>query len=223
MIGKTNSSFNEEYNYITITVPDEFQIVEYIESDGSSYIDTELMAHSNMSCEMTFSFNELPKDGCLVGCRYDRSTNSRLYFYHYFNGNKLGYGNYFGDGNITINTVYTAKVKLQIGEQSLILNENKIFEENINTYINPHSTFYIFGMNIGNIEDTLNVKAKMFSCKIWDDNIITRYFLPVYNKITEEIGLFDLVNQKFHKNMGKGYFLKGNDSSLPLIDITCNF
>lgn len=223
MVGKTNSYYNKEYYNITTTIPDDFQVVEYIESDGLSYIDTELLAHSNMKCEVVFSFNELPNDGCLIGCRYNRVSNSRLYFYHYFQGNKLGYGNYFGNGNISVDTIYTIKSKLEQNEQFLIINNEKTIENNIIDYINTHNTFHIFGMNIGDEGNQLTVKAKIYSCKIWNENIIAKYFIPVYNKKTNEIGLYDIVAQKFHINMGSGTFNKGNDTFLSTINIDCDF
>lgn len=223
MLGKTNAVNIKKYNYIQITIPEEYQTVEYIESNGDTYIDTELYGHSNMSCEIEASFNSLPNDGCLIGCRNSRNTDTRLYFFHYFNGVKLGYENYFGSGDLLVNTKYNLKSKLYTNDQQLLINDENVISNNNNNYLNTHTSLHIFGMNVKD-ENTnaLKVNAKVYFCKIWENGLIVRYFLPVYNKITNEIGLFDIVNQKFHKNVN-GTLNKGNDIEMSPINIDCTF
>ena len=52
---------------------------------------------------------------------------------------------------------------------------------------------------------------RIYYCKIWDNNILFRNFIPCYRKSDNVAGLYDLVNGVFYTNAGTGTFIKGND------------
>ena len=217
MIGKTNAKNYYIYKLIE-EVPKEFQVVEYLESDGLSYIDTEVLSHSNMCAELQFEFTEIPNDGGIIGTKYSGKNRERLYFYHYFQGPKLGYGNYFGsEFNTQIGETYHVKTRLDVGNQYMYINENLIYQGQNTTYINTRLNFYIFNLNTAGKEDgKYFTKAKLYFCKIWDNDDLIRYFIPVY-RIEDNIpGLYDIINQKFYINQGTGNFLLGENSEFNL-------
>lgn len=221
MKGKTNAI---KFEAIVLNgVPPEYTTLEYIQSDGMSYIDTELKSHSNMSCELQFMFEVVPTDGCIIGARHTSQQQgdgkSRLYFYHYFQGHKLGYGMYLGKGQAEPYKIYNIKTRLDVGHQYMYINGTLAFEGFDTYYINNDETFYIFALNDGNsptISDDIVIsktttfysKARLYFCKIWDGETLVRAFVPVINS-DNEIGLFDIVNQTFYKNSGSGQFLAG--------------
>lgn len=51
--------------------------------------------------------------------------------------------------------------------------------------------------------------GKLYYCKVTKNNEVIREFIPCYRKVDEEIGLYDLINNKFYSNDGTGYFEKG--------------
>lgn len=55
--------------------------------------------------------------------------------------------------------------------------------------------------------------GKIYSTKVYDDNILIRDLVPCYRKSDNVIGMFDLVNNVFYTNAGSGTFLKGNNTS----------
>ena len=55
--------------------------------------------------------------------------------------------------------------------------------------------------------------GKIYSTKVYDDNILIRDLVPCYRKSDNVIGMFDLVNSVFYANAGSGTFLKGNNAS----------
>ena len=55
--------------------------------------------------------------------------------------------------------------------------------------------------------------GKIYSTKVYDDNILIRDLVPCYRKSDNVIGMFDLVNNVFYTNAGSGTFLKGNNAS----------
>lgn len=200
----TNVTINHSLTYL-LPLPNDYEKLEYIESDGSSYIDTGVIATSNMSCDLKFEFVEIPSDGCLIGTK--RDGGNRLYFYHYFQGHRLGYGNYLGSGTANINTQYRVQTILNQNHQELKINDSIIYTGNNSTYINNKLNYYLFDLNSNKTDvDKYKIKAKLYYCKIWRDDNLIRNFVPVKNIKTLEIGLFDLVEQKFYNNLGTGTF-----------------
>ena len=53
--------------------------------------------------------------------------------------------------------------------------------------------------------------GKIYSTKVYDDNILIRDLVPCYRKSDNVIGMLDLVNNVFYTNAGSGKFLKGNN------------
>ena len=53
--------------------------------------------------------------------------------------------------------------------------------------------------------------GKIYSVKVYDDNILIRDLVPCYRKFDNVIGMLDLVNNVFYANAGSGKFLKGNN------------
>lgn len=222
MKGKTNSIIQNEYDLI-MGLPNTYQPIEYIESDGQSYIDTLVRSHSNMSCELQFMFVEVPKDGCLIGARHNGKEDvgkNRLYFYHYFQGHKLGYGMYLGKGTAKPNQIYNIKTRLDVGHQYMHINGALAFEGFDDYYIDNGETYYIFALNDGNSavatdERVLTraiqyyTKAKLYYCKIWEDTNLIRYFVPVYRIEDNVIGLYDLIGRQFYTNSGNGNLISG--------------
>lgn len=224
MLGKTNATI---FNYSTFeSVPTEYQILEYIKSDGLSYIDTLLKSHSNMSCELQFMFEVVPTDGCIIGARHTSQQSgegkSRLYFYHYYNGHKLGYGMYLGKGQAEAGKVYNIKTRLDVGHQYMYINGTMAFEGFDDYYINNEETFYIFALNDGNAPSTTDLqsitrditfysKARLYYCKIWDGENLVRAFIPVIDP-DGNVGVFDIIEQRFYNNSGSGKFEAGPNS-----------
>lgn len=61
--------------------------------------------------------------------------------------------------------------------------------------------------NAGNIER--NSKCRIFRAKIWDNGTLIRDFVPAMENATEEIGMYDIVNSVFYRNVGTGVFIGG--------------
>lgn len=202
MKGKTNSKTFENYKLIQ-NIPKNYTRLEFIQSDGNQYIDTNLIAHSNMCCELDFEFVELPSDGCILGAR---EGGNRIYFYHYYQKHLLGYGGYFGGGEVEIGTRYNVKTFLNVGEQKLIVNDELLYEGSNNNYINLHKNLFLFDLNYGSISNKYKTKIKLYECKIYEENILVRYFIPVKTE-NNELGLYDLIEGVFYKNLGDSDFI----------------
>ena len=56
-----------------------------------------------------------------------------------------------------------------------------------------------------------HASAKLYSCKIWDNDVLIRDFVPCYRKSDNVIWLYDMVNDVFYTNAGTGSFTKWVD------------
>ena len=56
-----------------------------------------------------------------------------------------------------------------------------------------------------------HASAKLYACKIWDNNVLVRDFTPCYRKSDNEIWLWDKVNNEFYPNAGTWTFTKWPD------------
>ena len=48
---------------------------------------------------------------------------------------------------------------------------------------------------------------KLYYMEIYDNGTLVRYFVPCVRESDGEIGLYDIVNQKFYANEGEGSFI----------------
>lgn len=210
MTGKTNAINYKQYQLIK-KVPDEYQVIEYLQSDGQSYINTLVPSHSNMSAELLFEFTEKSKDCSMIGTKYSKGSRDRLYFYHCYEGHKLGYVDYVGSGSIVVGEKYLVKTTLNVGNQSMYINDQLIYQGYNNKYINTRLNFYVFNLNSDGVEDEKYMsKAKLYYLKIWDGVNLVRDYVPVIRLEDEELGLYDMINQQFYTNQGSGSFIKTN-------------
>lgn len=177
-------------------LPAEYQEVEYIESTGTQWIETNLDFGIKLIIDIQFT-----------------QTNRGLMGY---NGDG---GNYWGTNNTS---------RAEIGSTYLVCNTNdrNVFEINF-PLVGNYSTLSLNGQTVVSQYEirattshykffkidgyNLNSKAKLFSCKIYNNDTFIRNFIPCYRKSDNVIGLFDTINQVFYTNAGTGTFLKGAD------------
>ena len=62
----------------------------------------------------------------------------------------------------------------------------------------------LFGLTGGQ-----DASAILYYCKIWEDDVLVRDFVPCYRKSDNAVGLLDKVENKFYENAGTVAFEKG--------------
>ena len=178
-------------------LPSGYTQVDYIESSNrNQYINTNVVPASTQKYQIKYSVDDVSTNQTIFGSRtnggYQTSTN-QIYI-----GNQVNYYYQYvgtqGIGNIPMdaNTVY---------EKEILANSGN-FDD---TATQP---FYLFALNN---QGSTSVKAnmKLYYCKIYDNNVLIRNFVPCYRNSDNEVGLYDLVNNVFYINQGTGNFTYG--------------
>ena len=70
----------------------------------------------------------------------------------------------------------------------------------------------MFAYNTAN-SASLHSAARIYSCKIYDNGVLVRDFVPAKGNTSGSIGLYDFVEGKFYPNAGTGAFSYGSDIS----------
>jgi hypothetical protein len=101
------------------------------------------------------------------------------------------------------------------GSQTLWVDGSVAVSQSITTDYDTGFPMYLFALNVAGVAADIT-SSRCYSCKIYDNGILVRDFVPCKNT-AGEVGLFDLVGNKFYGNNGAGNFIAGdNIGRLPL-------
>nr|DAJ75853.1 MAG TPA: hypothetical protein [Caudoviricetes sp.] len=206
---------------VTKILPEGYTQVEYIESTGTQYIDTNYL-FNNVDLEIKFqSSSDYPTEQILLGGRdYAGSITESKDFTIWLHADK----NKIGIHNMKIDTKYqdcASFLEPSILEYKVNNLENEIYMNNtlvysfsgIDTNVCEKST-YLFGARTDDYLDSRTFKGKIYYLKVSKDNEIVKYYIPCKNS-NNEIGMYDLVTNTFFGNSGTGTFVAGNEVAIP--------
>ena len=210
-------------------LPDEYQRVEYIESTGAQYFDTDVNP-SNYSDGISYVFRGCFTDfvatggnnylfGCLNdGCRSGNisvlkgTTATSMIVYI----GALGNGTYSTSETPLINTDF----EITMTATSLSI-DNFTASHNGTAFKRTNASFTACDMPNANIYllqcSGVGANSKPFCGKLYSfsmntaDGVPIRNFVPCYRASDSVIGLYDTVEDKFYENIGTGSFTKGAD------------
>ena len=190
---------------------DNYTLVEYIESDGSSYIDTGI----SLDSKYTFEAEGLipsGKSGSFIDGFLSTSSRQGLLFNN-TSSNRFAYY-WFGVGNTFVSLADTGinmsnKFKVVQDKNGVTLTQGA----------NTLSTAYsgTTGSNTATINLLRQVQnsyagyARIYSAKIKEGNTVVHDFIPVIRKSDNVAGVYDTVENKFLTNSGSGNLITGNN------------
>ena len=193
-------------------LPYEYQEVEYIESTGIQYIDTGVMAKSGVSAKAKLMWREISSDSGLLGARSGGNRIYLLYQYPALNWN-IGYGGNYSAGQFEQDVIYDVEVVLLNGAQKLVVNGTTVWGNSLAQDYDLGTSIYLFTYNQDGNPASYYAKARIYHLEMYVNDVLVRNFIPCYRKEDGEIGLFDLVEQKFYANQRDTVFLKGDDDT----------
>ena len=189
-------------------VPDEYDQIEYIESNATQYIDLNYYFNASISkfevvtsLKNPESVSPPPNYQVLFGQRSPGPSMMFMLLYRDVGVNRTVLGT---DGSYTYGEAmpYDTKIRIVATAQNTFtwydMNGSTIGSMNPGSYsfTSPLHT-YLFGFNEDGNRSTLS-RAKVYSFKIYENNMLVHWFVPIKSKPEAEeqlIGMYDLVDE----------------------------
>ena len=217
---------------LTYRIPYEYQEVEYLESNGSQYIDTLINVDSIKTLKartMLIANGDRPNHSYSLGGSsgskqepyYSRegfgigisetndsylSINSAMVcIFDQYNRSSFGF-----IGNLSINLPIGGAGSCSFARESVVSPTVYTLNEAPITF---NGSLYLFTMHFNDGVNLITTnKNRFYSCEITNrQNQIVSNLVPCYRKSDSVAGMYDNVNHRFLTNQGTGTFVVGSD------------
>lgn len=191
-------------------LPSEYTLVDYIESNGTQYINTGITSITkDFNIEMDFKITTSQSFQALWCCRTHNVDVTRTCFTTGLTGFRNDQGT---QTPISASLSLNQKYNLKSTKTQFIL-DDVVLKDNISTTNNAiNDKLWLFAAYaVGTSTASNYFYGKLYGCKIWDSGNLIREFIPCYRNSDSVAGLYDLVNNVFYVSAGSGEFSYGND------------
>lgn len=194
-------------------LPRAYRQVEYIETTKTQYIDTGVVPNENTRTFCDFQYTKDPVVGdydfAVFGSRY--SYNIRAYYVSFRGSHDESI--YGMNGAFRTNRAFndTERHTVDFSNNAVYVDNIYQFAMGIDAFTGEHSVFLGAVYQPSNVGTIRTSEIKIYSAKMYQDDILIRDYIPCYRKSDGVIGMYDLVNNEFYTNAGTGEFLKGGD------------
>lgn len=179
-----------------------YKNLEYIESTGTQYIDTEFVPDSNTTVEMQIAFTEAGITHALFCARSAPQDNTFTCFNLVNVGLRFDYYQTYSN-SINYIPAVSEVVKVRIEKNKAYVNDvlkythtEVSFTAGANMYL--LASYILNGSEYGTVNNF--AKAKLYYCKIYDGDTLVRDFVPALDIESGKAGLYDNVNNKFYSS-----------------------
>lgn len=182
--------------------------LEYIESTGTQYIDTGILPDDTTLTELTFSFTDNTTVPVILGSR--KNWLSQGYFVGVKDDNmSKGYWVQYGSNNSSELSTKPDKLKHTLKFSKTFILDNTQLYQFTNSIGTAYANIALFGAYDGSTTTAKTSAQKVYSCKIYQNDALVRYFIPVKRNIDSVICLYDKVTNTFFENAGTETFIAG--------------
>ena len=201
----------------SVSLPSGYRRLNYIKSTGTQYIDTNFTptysSHVVMDVECTATVSSFT---AFFGFRNAASpTDSQAFNAAVTNATTLR-SDYYGTNKTA--TVSTILARTTIDKNRNIMTGYGVTITNTESTNVSSGSLILLAMRTVASGINYGITANLYSCQIYDNDVLVRDFVPCENSVGE-IGLYDVVNNQFYGNSGTGAFGNGGYTSLKTGDI----
>ena len=196
-----------------MSLPNGYKRLEYIQSTGTQYINTNLSMTSGFRAEIDIKFTSLAssKLSCIIGAHNDSSPYGRNFLAAQTSLFQIGMGDgYYNCGSPTTGEKYHIDFSNVYGNAYCKINDIGQPLSEVATGTNSYSvnTLYLLAVHGGEYWFQ-KVSGNTYYCKIYStEGTLVRDYIPCQTT-AGEIGLWDDVNSVFYGNAGTGTFTAG--------------
>lgn len=181
--------------------------VEWLQTDGSAYINTGLLTSSATDYDIRFSVSSFATGSFVYGTWNDSSHRQDLFIQN----NGLVYASN-GGANVPM-VALAVDTAIDASQRSGVLTiygRSKTFTDST-TFTSP---FYLLATNRGNNTTAAISGTRLYFCKLWNNSVLERNLLPV--SVGQEGAMMDTLTRRIYRNAGTGAFGYGNDLKYPI-------
>lgn len=187
--------------------------IDYIRSDGSQYIDTEITGDETTRIEIKVGKIKVPNMyGALYGSRINNTNQFWAYCDNTGNFDNVLFSRYRTSGyemqNFDISKIHT----IVQNRDGVIIDGTKACTFARSTIASPKNMF-LFNVNNNGVpqREGYGIIMDLYYCKIWKNDEIVRDFVPaISNEVghINEVCLYDLITNRYFYNLsGAGKFV----------------
>ena len=185
-------------------LPSAYRRVEYLESNGTQYINTTIAPKMNYTrWEFSVRFTDISGTQ-LIGAGYVNRFVLRL------TENKLGasVGDNYLSFDINADTVTTYNVVLQTGESAFAeVNGVKLTDWRITGFSALSIALFARHQSNSGTGHDYYCKCRIFNSKIYESGELVQNLIPCVRKADSKPGMYDTVSKTFYTNAGTGEFI----------------
>ena len=178
--------------------------VEFLESTGTQYIETGVIPDWNTKLSVTAAVTATTEQfmGAIDAGAY------RFHFSFYSNGYFRGC---VGKQQIGMGSSDQLVHTFTIDAPNNTVSEDGTPYSFQTSGLIPSVSIWLFGRNSDYSPYIRYIKIRVYSCKIWDNNVLVRDFIPVRKGTVGY--LYDRVSKRLFGNAGSGDFVLGQDKN----------
>ncbi len=190
----------------TSRIPAEYREVEYIQSDGTAYINTELIPFDDIGFDITFyTMNAITSGnfGCVFGGRTSSDSNElQLTTY---STNASAYRGIFR--YVRSYPVINAGISLRVKQTASFRHgtytrpDGTTSQAGNYSYNNPTNPIYLFGLRSRSSFAQAGSGCRIYDMVFYDTNDkVIRHYIPCYRISDNEPGMYEIINKRFYTN-----------------------
>ena len=187
----------------------DYTLLDYITASGTQYIDTGILAGSDIKAEVKFKPTNTSSAYCALGGRDAASGTSRNAFGIW--ANVSGRTRFDFQSNSVSSTLGSSTTNWNIAIKDGVKNYFNGTQEESNdteTFASVRN-MYLFAMLSGTTGATGQMDGSISYCKIWKAGVLVRDFIPAIRNSDNVVGMYDTVSGTFYENAGTGDFTAG--------------
>lgn len=193
---------------------EKYVFVEYIQSTGTQWIDTGIIANGDTKVDIDFQLTKIYAS-FIFGSR----TATRVNAYTFNIGSAVNDGNLISSyGQSAVQSLCqpdTLRHFAMKNHRTMYIDDILYSQVGKETFTTPAS-LELFACYNGGAKGYLPSQMKLYSCSIYDgvtegSRTLLRDFKPCYRKVDKVAGLYDTVSGEFFENQGTGNFLIGGE------------
>lgn len=194
-------------------LPSAYQEVEYLQSSGTQYINTQFIPKHSTRVLMRAVVTDLSTHNALFGARSTTGLDGLSFTLLVLSDNTVRSDYYGTEVNVTTASVLR---ELSIDKNKNVCTVNGATGTNAASTSTSEYPLFLFAVNTAGTA-MYPASAKISSCCIYDNGILVRDFVPCYRKSDNVAGLYDTAQGAFYTNSGTGTFAIGPEISEPVV------